>query len=868
MAKIRVYELARKLNVSNKALIDKLEKLNISVKSHMSVIEDKDKIFEKIKGSESEEERVSETRVKSTIIRRRKKIIKTSDQKEIEQKKLSDTAVDIKPAADSGREDIDSQSNVEKKQEEDKKEDQKDKPRKIEKKKEEKPEAKPAQLARKQNKKKKKDRNIAAKIIKLPDKIEKSIEPIPVFDKKEEITDKPALQELKEVNMSEKGDKKQPFKTKDLKKNGGEKVGERKKAVASKKKGFKKEINFKWKEVIEGGALNADVIHGKKRKKSKKQKGQKTQITTPKASKRRIKTDETIVLSELGKRMGIKANELIVKLMSMGVMATINQTIDFETTALVASEFGFEAYKAVFEEESILEKVKDEPEKMLKRAPIVTIMGHIDHGKTSLLDAIRKTKVIDTEAGGITQHIGAYSVKTEKGEITFLDTPGHEAFTSMRARGAKVTDIVVLVVAADDGVMLQTMEAINHSKAANVPMIVAINKIDKPSADKERIVRELAEQGLISEEWGGDTIFVDVSAKKNIGIDNLLEMILLQAEMLELKANPDKQASGYVIEAKLDIGKGPVATVLVQEGTLKAGDVIVCGIHYGKVRALINDIGKQVNVAAPSIPVKVLGLSGVPTSGDQLISASDEKKAKQVSSYRTQKQRFVELAKTSRMSLDALFEKMQKGETKTLNLIVKADVQGSIEALKESLTQLSIDEVEINTIHSATGTITESDIFLAAVSNAIIVGFNVRPSGNTAAIAEEERVDIRYYNIIYEVINDIKSAILGMMKSTFKENVVGRAEVRKVFHVPKIGSIFGCYIIDGKIERNKNARVLRDGVILYDGSISSLKRYKDDVKEVLSGYECGIGIEKYNDIKENDIIESYFVEEIKPNMPL
>jgi translation initiation factor IF-2 len=493
-------------------------------------------------------------------------------------------------------------------------------------------------------------------------------------------------------------------------------------------------------------------------------------------------------------------------------------------------------------------------------------MGHVDHGKTSLLDVIRKTKVIDTEAGGITQHIGAYSVETKKGKITFLDTPGHEAFTSMRARGAKVTDIVVLVVAADDGVMPQTIEAINHSKAAGVPIIVAINKIDKPGADKERIIRELSEQELMSEEWGGDTIFVEVSAKKNIGIDNLLEMILLQAEMLELKANPDMQAAGYVIEAKLDFGKGPVATVLVQEGTLKTGDVIVCGIHYGKIRALINDVGKQTDSAAPSIPVEVLGLSGVPTAGDQLISTSDEKKAKQVSSYRTQKQRFVELAKSSRMSLDALFEKMQKGETKTLNLIVKADVQGSIEALKESLTQLSIDEVEINIVHSATGTITESDIPLAAVSNAIIIGFNVRPSGNTAAVAEEEHVDIRYYDIIYDVINDIKNAVLGMMKSTFKEKVVGRAEVRQVFYVPKIGSIAGCYVTDGKVERSKKVRILRDGIILYDGNVASLKRYKDDVKEVASGYECGIGIEKYNDIKEKDVIESYFVEEIRPDM--
>ena len=594
--------------------------------------------------------------------------------------------------------------------------------------------------------------------------------------------------------------------------------------------------------------------------------GQKTQITVAKAIKRRIKIDEAIVLSELAKRMGIKAGEIIKAMMDMGSMATVNQTIDFETAALIAGEFDYEVERASFEEETILKQETDDPEKLAPRPPVVTIMGHVDHGKTSLLDVIRKSRISETEAGGITQHIGAYHVQTDKGQIAFLDTPGHEAFTAMRARGAQVTDIVVLVVAADDGVMPQTTEAINHSRAAEVPIIVAINKIDKANAEPEKVKRELAEIGLTPEDWGGDTIYVHVSAKEAEGIDELLEMILLQAEVLEFKANPDKLASGHVVEAKIDSGRGAVATVLVREGTLRAGDPVVCGMHYGRIRAMLDDRGKQLESAGPSVPVEIVGLSGVPMAGDEFLALKDEKKAKQVSEHRQQKQRSKELAQSSRLSLDKLYERMQEGEVKDLNLIIKADVHGSIEALNDSLTKLSNDEVNVNVVHSASGTIAESDVSLATVSNAIIIGFNVRPSPKVQALANEENVDMRFYNVIYDVIKDVKNAMVGMMASTFEERVMGTAEVREVFQIPKVGNIAGCYVTDGKMERRQNMRLLRDGVVVFEGKNSSLRRFKDDVKEVQAGYECGIGIENFNDIKVGDTIDCYYLEEIRPEI--
>jgi translation initiation factor IF-2 len=626
----------------------------------------------------------------------------------------------------------------------------------------------------------------------------------------------------------------------------------------------------KKKSVVEGDALyrgRGRKKRGKKDARGKKGSFQKTQITTPKAIKRRIKIDEAIELAELAKRMGIKANEMIAKLMGMGVMATVNQTIDFDTASLVAAEFNFEVEKASFEEEVLLNVVEEEveaDEDLQECAPVVTIMGHVDHGKTSLLDVIRESKITSGEAGGITQHIGAYNVETPNGgHITFLDTPGHAAFTAMRSRGAKVTDIVILVVAADDGVMPQTIEAINHAKAADVPVVVAVNKMDKAGADPERVMRELSEHGLQAEEWGGSAIFVKVSAKTGEGLDDLLDMVLLQAEVLELRANPDRNATGYVVESRLDTGRGSVATVLVKQGTLKDGDPIVCGLHSGRIRAMSDDIGNRVETAGPATPVEIVGLTGVPDAGDEFIAVASDKDAKQIANHRMQKQRAKELAKKSRANLEKMFANLGTAEVKELKLIVKADVHGSIEALNDSLKDLAKEEVDVKIVHSGAGTINESDVALAGVSDAIIIGFNVRPTPQIRKMAKDEHVDMRFYDIIYDVINDIKAALDGMMPSTFEEIIIGRAEVRDTFVVPKIGTIAGCAIVEGKVVRGKKIRLLRDGVIKCDTELSSLRRFKDDVKQVDQGYECGIGLAKYNDIKIGDAIECYEVEERK-----
>jgi translation initiation factor IF-2 len=719
---------------------------------------------------------------------------------------------------------------------------------------------------------KKVKRDTPAKIIKLPTKMPET--PAPESEEVKEALEviKPAAEEQKvfpspgqaEAPVTEEAEDKQ-----DKKKKKKVKSTEKEEESDLDRKFLKKKISFRRKEVVESEELYEDAVKTQKLKKGVKAKpikAHKTLITTPKAIKRRIKIDETIVLSDLAKRMGIKANEMIGKLMMMGIMTTVNQTIDYETASLVAVEFGYELEKASFEEETILKVEADDPDKLAARPPVVTIMGHVDHGKTSLLDVIRKTRVTENEAGGITQHIGAYVVNTNRGDVVFLDTPGHEAFTAMRARGAKITDIVVLVVAADDGVMPQTIEAINHARASNVPIIVAINKIDKANADPDRVTRQLAEIGLTPEDWGGQTIFVKVSAKKNIGIDELLEMILLQSEIMELQSNPNKLARGHLIEAKLDSGRGPVATVLVQDGSLRLGDAVVCGVHHGRIRAMLNHLGQNVDQAGPSIPVEILGLSGVPMAGDEMIALVDEKDAKMVSSYRMQKQRNIELAKTSRLSLEKLFERMKEEELKELDLIIKADVIGSLEALRDSLIKLSNEQVKINLVHGATGTITESDVSLAAVSNAIIIGFNVRPAQKVIDYAQEENVDMRFYNIIYNVIKDVKDAIVGMMSSTYNERVLGRAEVRQTFTIPKVGTIAGCYVVSGKIERNQKIRVIRDGIVGYEGKVISLRRFKEDFKEVAAGYECGIGIENYNDLKVGDILECFFMEEVRPEL--
>ena len=925
MAKIRVYEFARDLNMTNRELLDKIRDLDIEVNSHMSSLDED--VVVKIKSAlfGEKDDQLEEKRVRPTVIRRRKiatpQELSTTEGEDVSsaepesppvEAQENAPAVEEKPVVKK-RKPVESAKIISKPEakpdlpeappisEEPEAADETpvdemvaetaqpeisvspgpappaetppvEEPKAVEKQASPPAEATEAQPAADETvpvvpatdeptkapvaKTKKGKKEIPAKIIKLPTKPAKgparSIEP---GDKPSPPS--PPKTKTDEAAVSAKDKKKKGWRKKDT---------DTEEIKFSKKKG-----GFKKKEIVEGAALYSGKLRGRKGRKAGKQRaipvGQKTQITTAKAIKRRVKVDETIVLSELAKRMGIKANEMIMKLMGMGVMATVNQTIDFETAVLVAGEFSYEVEKASFEEEVILKKTEtDDPEKLVTRPPVVTIMGHVDHGKTSLLDVIRQTRVTEGEAGGITQHIGAYHVETEKGVIAFLDTPGHEAFSAMRSRGAKVTDIVVLVVAADDGVMPQTVEAINHSKASRVPIIVAINKMDKPDADPDRVQRELSEHGLVPEAWGGDAIFVKVSAKKNTGINELLEMILLQAEILELKANPDKLASGHVVEAKLDSGRGPVATVLVQDGTLRAGDSVVCGMHYGKIRVLQDDLGRTVELAGPSMPVEIVGLSGVPMAGDELVALADEKDARQVSQHRIQKQRSKELAKTNRLSLEGLFEKMQKGEVKDLNLIIKADVDGSIEALRDSLVKLSNEEVSINVVHAATGTITESDISLAAVSNAIIIGFNVRPNAKVQELAAEENVDMRFHNVIYNVIKEVKDSIVGMMESTFEERLLGRADVRQTFHVPKIGTIAGCYVTDGKIQRGQLMRLLRDGIITYEGKNSSLRRFKDDVKEVQSGYECGIGIENFNDIKVGDVIESYYLEEIRPEV--
>jgi translation initiation factor IF-2 len=856
-----VYELARDLNMTNKVLLEKLDDLDISVKSHMSTLDDD--MIAQIKSSffsaPEKKETIEETRIKPTVIRRRRKKVnvEVSATPEAEPEVIGDGAEEADQEATAAEVPEESVAEGETLKESEAEEPQDAGAVEVE----EKPAAKKVKKPKKAAKK-----EPSAKIIKLPVKPPEK----PLKEKKAAPKKATAKVEKRPIGKKAAAPPPQPevaLPGKDAKKRKRKKKYEESDVD---KKFLKKKISFKKKAVVEGEDLYAGGYRPRKQRKMGKGKkplgGQKTQITVAKAIKRRIKIDEAIMLSELAKRMGIKASEIIKAMMAMGSMATVNQTIDFETAALIAGEFDYEVERASFEEETILKQETDDPEKMVPRPPVVTIMGHVDHGKTSLLDVIRKTRISESEAGGITQHIGAYHVRTGKGQIAFLDTPGHEAFTAMRARGAQVTDIVVLVVAADDGVMPQTTEAINHSRAAEVPIIVAINKIDKQNADPEKVKRELAEIGLTPEDWGGDTIYVNVSAKEAEGIDELLEMILLQAEVLEFKANPDKLASGHVVEAKIDSGRGAVATVLVREGTLHTGDPVVCGMHYGRIRAMLDDQGHQLESAGPSIPVEIIGLSGVPMAGDEFLALKDEKNAKQVSEHRQQKQRSKELAQSSRLSLDKLYERMQEGEVKDLNLIIKADVHGSIEALNDSLTKLSNDEVNVNVVHSATGTIAESDISLATVSNAIIIGFNVRPSPKVQSLANEENVDMRFYNVIYDVIKDVKNAMVGMMASTFEEHVMGTAEVREVFQIPKIGNIAGCYVTDGKMERGQKMRLLRDGVVIFEGKNSSLRRFKDDVKEVQTGYECGIGIENFNDIKVGDTIDCYYLEEIRPEI--
>ncbi|MFO7883455.1 MAG: translation initiation factor IF-2 [Desulfobacteraceae bacterium] len=982
MAKIRVYELAKKLNMTNKALLTKLKAMNIDVKSHMSSIENDtvQEVKNSLFGSRKKE---TEIRLKTSVIRRRKTKAKdtseelsteggsTADKKKdspdskrekaVPEKKKTDkveTLLDQKPtslkqeeeipektktltdparaeagnrrdAADKddegkeGREEKGDKVKLQKEiqtektiaphsedenlegkkpdpssddktdditQDDDKKADDKKQNLGGEDQNSAAPHEKKEGTLEKNDKKKKKKKKTSepARIIKkavLP-AVKQTRKKAKPEKKTEKIIDSGAkkknIPQKKVTAQKETKKPASPVKEEDFAP--GKETG-RSKKKDWKKKGAKPDVFYEPEEKKTGTRKKKSVVEGKdlyekknfsnkkRRKKDfkvkKKGSTQKTQITTPKAIKRRVKIDETIELAELAKRMGIKANEMIQKLMGLGVMVTVNQTIDFDTASLVAAEFGYEVEKASFEEELLINAQQDNTDDLKRskpRPPVVTIMGHVDHGKTSLLDVIRKSKITTGEAGGITQHIGAYSVEIENGVITFLDTPGHAAFTSMRSRGAQVTDIVVLVVAADDGVMPQTIEAINHSKAAGVPVVVAVNKMDKPGAQPDKVIRQLSEHGLVAEEWGGDVIFARVSAKTETGIDQLLEMILLQAEVLELNANPDRLASGHVVESRLDAGRGPIATILVQHGTLRTGQAVVCGLHSGRIRAMIGDTGQEVETAGPSTPVEIVGLSGVPEAGDEFFALDSEKDAKQISEHRMQKDRAKDLAKKSRANLEKLFANMGSDEIKELKLIVKADVHGSIEALSESLIKLSQEEVSIKIIHSGTGAINESDVSLAAVSDAIIIGFNVRPSPKVRIMAKEENVDIRFYDIIYNVINDIKAAITGLMPSTFQEKIIGRAEVRDIFVIPGKGTIAGSFVLEGKIGRGLKTRLIRDGIVKCDSLISSLKRFKDDAKEVLQGFECGIGMEKFNDIKVNDIIECYEIEEKRPEM--
>lgn len=609
-------------------------------------------------------------------------------------------------------------------------------------------------------------------------------------------------------------------------------------------------------------SLNKGV---RKKKKTKKELEQEEVERNAEAACGVIEIGETITVKELCEKLGKPTNDVIKNLIFLGVMAGVNQEIDFSTAEKLCEKYEVLVEKK--EEETELEEFEEEAdvveENLVKRPPIVTIMGHVDHGKTSLLDAIRHAKVTASEAGGITQHIGAYTVALNGEKITFLDTPGHEAFTAMRARGAQVTDIVILVVAADDGIMPQTKEAINHCKAADVPMIVAINKIDRPGANVDRVKQELTEHGLVSEDWGGDTICVPVSAKTGENLESLLEMVLLTAEMQELQADPNRKAKGTVIEAKLDKGRGAVASLLIQNGTLNVGDSILVGSTYGRIRAMFDDRGKKIKSAGPSIPVEILGLSEVPAAGDRFIVCKDEKTARNMADLRKQKIKADSHQASNRVSLEDLYSQIQEGKVKELAIVVKADVQGSVEAIRQSLEKLSTDDVKVRVIHGAVGAITETDVTLAAASNALIIGFNVRPDGNATAQSEKENIEIKTYRIIYDAIEDVKSAMIGMLEPEYKEVVNGKAEVRMTYKISNVGTIAGCYVIDGKIVRNSEVRVIRDGIVIFESTLASLKRFKDDAKEVAKGYECGLSIEKFNDLKEGDIIESFTMEAIK-----
>lgn len=897
MANVRVYELSRDLDKSNKEILNVAKGLGISVKSHASSISDEEakRIIDKISSPDKSEQKAQEEKAEeqekvrvfksdsgaevverrkgARVVLRRKKKLKEPEEPEVQQdavapdaevteekvaskdldtdaaelgaktKEVEELRTELADGSEEAQSQISQESSVDTAQTEEPEQNlepeqieeaQSDEEKSLEAKEEsgdgEKGEAKdtPEEAAKKFKKKTKR-----------------------VKPKREEIIDEDTLEELRKAFRTKLPGRKREYL-----------VDDRRPRTRPQSGGAQRDRRFdkggrdsaRTRQPAQAAADSAEVIP-----------------FPAKPSKRVVKIGESINLGELAKLMSVKAGDLIKKLISLGVKATLNQALDHETATLVAEEFGYEVVVDIFEEDDLLLEESTEEEtkgELTPRPPVVTVMGHVDHGKTTLLDSIRKTNVVEGEAGGITQHIGAYSVDLDGRKVAFVDTPGHEAFTAMRARGAKVTDIVILVVAADDGVMPQTEEAVNHARAAEVPIIVAINKVDKDNADIEKIKRQLSEIGLLSEEWGGDTLFAEVSAKQSKGITELLELVLLQADLLELKSDKEKRANGFVIEAVLDKGRGAVATVIVSEGTLRVGDLVVAGTTYGKVRALQDDKGNRIKEAGPSDPAEIMGLSGVPEAGERFYVVKDEKAAKEVVGHRETKRRETAAAKELKptLSLENLFESLEEEDIKELPLIIKADTQGSVEAVRESIEKLSTEKCQVKVVHTGVGGVNETDVILASASQAIIVGFNVRPDSQALEASEREGVSLELHTIIYNLIDRVRSAMEGLLDPIVREKITGHAEVRETFHISRIGTIAGCMVNDGSVVRDSSVRVIRDGVVVYEGKLDSLRRFKDDVKEVNSGYECGIGIEKFNDIKVGDTFEFYVHEEIKQEL--
>lgn len=894
MAK-RVYELAKELGLDNKEILSRLRELQIQVKSHMSILEPAE--VEKLKQSLTKETgapsapSTEEKRVKSNVIRRRTVKAQPAPEPEppaplpppVEKEKPTPKKAVLKKAAAEKAVQAEAPAVPVPKPEE------KVEPSVREELKAEAPAAPVSEEPRPTSVEIETPSAAPApepEPVPAPPSPPKRAQPVrpylkPSIRRTARAVENIPLPEAKPLKPSEKvvppppPSKKKKGKSLAALAEEEEKAGSRpgkkkgKTEFPVKKKGLRRKIAFKSYLAGDGmELLDVERMYTPARKKKapgKKSAPKKTKLTVPKPSKRVVHMGETIVLTDLAKRMGIKAEQLQEKLSSLGRPAGLEESLDYETAVLLAAEYQYEVVKTTFEETKILQfPLPDRPEELKPRPPVVTVMGHVDHGKTSLLDAIRQTRVAEREAGQITQHIGASVVEIPEGKIVFVDTPGHEAFTAMRARGAQVTDIVVLVIAADDGIMPQTQEAAAHAKAANVPIIVALNKIDLPNANPDRVIQKLGELGLTPEQWGGTTMVVKCSAKTGQGMADLLEAILLQAEVMELRANPNKPAKGVILESRLDRGKGPVATVLVQEGTLRVGDPIVCGAAAGKVRALMDDRGRSLKEVGPSLPAELLGLDRLPQAGDPLLAVDEERKAKLVSEHRAEELRQRSLTGLSRVSLEDFLRQTQPGETRQLNLVLKADTHGSLEAIKQALTKLSTEQTKIHLLHEGVGGITENDVLLASAGQGVILGFMVRPESSAVKLAERQEVEIKLYQVIYTLLEEMKALLKGLLKPVTREKVLGHAEVRNLFNISKVGTVAGCYVTDGSIPRSSRVRLLREQVVVFDGKIASLKRFKDDAREVSAGGECGLALENYNDIHLGDIIESYTIEEVPP----